>query len=78
MVDEAAAALRELAARKQALESSLKTARGSLAALEEDRRDMAARLEKIDAGIKRLGAEVEQLTRELQAVERDRARLGSG
>jgi DNA-nicking Smr family endonuclease len=68
--DEAAAALRELTAKKQALESSLKTARASLAAMEEDRRDVAARLEKIDAGVKRLGAEVEQLTRELQSVER--------
>jgi hypothetical protein len=66
--DEAAAALKELAARKQALESSLATARGSLAALEEDRRDMTARLEKIDAGIKRLGAEIERLTRELLTI----------
>jgi hypothetical protein len=73
--DEAAVALRELAAKKQALESSLEAARGSLAALEEDRRDMSARLEKIDTGIKRLGAEIEQSTRELQSVERERAKL---
>jgi len=68
--DEAAAAQRELAARKQSLESSLATARGSLAALEEDRRDMTARLEKIDAGIKRVRAEVDQLTSELHSVAR--------
>jgi hypothetical protein len=73
--DEAAAALKELSARKQALESSLATARSSLAALEEDRRDTTARLEKIDAGIKRLGAEVEQLTRELQSVARQRVKF---
>jgi hypothetical protein len=73
--DEAAAALRELAARKQALESSLATARTSLAALEEDRRDTIARLEKIDAGIKRLGVEAEQLARGLQSIARQSVKV---
>ena len=64
--DEAAAEERERAAKRRTIESSLAAARHSLSEHEEDRRDMTARLEKIDAGIKRLRVEVERLELELK------------
>jgi hypothetical protein len=73
--EQAATAVKEQAARRRAVESSLTAARGALADQEQERRALDAKIQKADASIKGLNAEIEDLERELQALDRGGAKL---